>query len=258
MTAPFETLRVTRRDRLLEVVLNRPERQNALTRGMIDELHATLDLAEADPDIRLLALSGEGEAFCSGMDFVEASTDGGDASALKPTIEAFYGLMERFTRSRTIIAAQVNGRVTAGGVGLVAAADYAIAGPRASFQLSEVIFGLLPATVAPFIIRRCGLQPAFRLALTAERINAERAAVLGLVDQVSDNPPDALRQFLVRAARVQPSCVAELKGLFREMWIINEDTKRAAVDAISRQIMRPETMDGIRRFVTDASPPWRK
>ena len=80
-----EAILVERDGAIATVVLNRPERQNALNRGMIGELHAALDLAEADPDIRLLALSGEGEAFCSGMDFVEASSDGGDASALKPT-----------------------------------------------------------------------------------------------------------------------------------------------------------------------------
>ena len=95
MIAAFKTLRVTRRDRLLDVVLNRPERSNALTRGMIDELHAAVDMAEADEDIRVLALSGEGDTFCSGMDFVEASSSSGDIAALKPTIEAFYGLMER-------------------------------------------------------------------------------------------------------------------------------------------------------------------
>jgi polyketide biosynthesis enoyl-CoA hydratase PksH len=257
MTATFATLRVTRRERLLEVVLNRPERHNALTRAMIDELHTALDQAEAEPDIRLVVLAGEGESFCAGMDFAEASS-GGDPESLKPTIEAFYGLMERFTTSRTVIAALATGRVTAGGVGLAAAADYVIAGPQASFQLSEVIFGLLPATVAPFIVRRCGMQAAFRLSLTAQRIGAGRAAEIGLVDEVADNPADALRQFMIRAARVEPGCVADLKRLFRDMWIINEDTRRIAVDAITRRILEPGTADKIRSFVQDARPPWQK
>lgn len=258
MTATFETLRVTRRERMLEVVLNRPERQNALTRGMIDELHAALDQAEADPAVRLVVLTGEGESFCAGMDFVEAASGGGDAASLKPTVEAFYGLMERFTTSSAVIAALVTGRVTAGGVGLVAAADYVIAGKQASFQLSEVIFGLLPATVAPFIVRRCGMQAAFRLSLTAQRITAARAAEISLVDEVADAPADALRQFMIRAARVEPGCVADLKGLFRDMWIINEETRRLTVEAIARRILQPETAASIRRFVQDTRPPWQK
>jgi polyketide biosynthesis enoyl-CoA hydratase PksH len=257
MTGEFQTLTVTRRPRRLDVVLNRPQRQNALTAGMIEELHRALDLAEADPEIRVLALSGAGETFCAGMDFVEAAAGGGDAATLKPAIEAFYGLMERVTRTPVVVVALVTGRVTAGGVGLVAASDYAIAGPAASFQLSEVVFGLLPATVAPFIIRRCGVQAAYRLSLTAQRIDAERAAAIALVDEVSPTPADALRQFLVRAARVRPDCLRALKGMFRDMWIINEDTRRIAVEAISRELLRPETAEGIRRFMQDASPPWR-
>ncbi|MGE0415780.1 MAG: enoyl-CoA hydratase-related protein [Acetobacteraceae bacterium] len=257
MSDRFDTLVVTRRTRLLEVVLNRPHRQNALTRGMIAEMHRALDMAEADPEIRVVALSGAGDTFCAGMDFVEAAAEPGDPAQLQPTIEAFYDLMDRFTRTRVVIAALVTGRVTAGGVGLVAASDYVIAGPAASFQLSEIVFGLLPATIAPFIIRRCGMQAAYRLSLTAQRIDAERAASIDLVDEVSATPEDALRQFLVRAARVQPDCAAALKGMFRDMWIINEETRRLAVEAISRQILRPETVAGIRRFVQDASPPWR-
>lgn len=250
----FETLRVSRRDRALDVVLNRPERQNALTRTMIEELHRALDTAEADPDIRLLVLTGEGDSFCAGMDFVEAGATEAAAEALRPTVEAFYRLLERFTQSRVVIAAQVTGRVTAGGVGLVAATDYAIAGPGASFQLSEVIFGLLPATIAPFIIRRCGWQAAFRLSLTAQRIDAQRAAGLALVDDAVDNPADAMRQFMVRAARVPSHCVRDLKGLFREMWIINDETRRRVVDVSVEQIMRPETHDSIRRFVQGMRP----
>ncbi len=250
----YETLRVNRRDRALDVVLNRPERQNALTRTMIGELHRALDAAEADPDVRLLVLAGEGDSFCAGMDFVEAGATEAAAQALRPTVEEFYRLLERFTQSRVVIAAQVTGRVTAGGVGLVAATDYAIAGPGATFQLSEVIFGLLPATIAPFIIRRCGWQAAFRLSLTAQRIDAQRAAGLALVDDAVDNPADAMRQFMVRAARVPPHCVRDLKGLFREMWIINDETRRRAVDVSVEQIMRPETHDSIRRFVHGTRP----
>ena len=192
------------------------------------------------------------------MDFVEASSSGGDAGSLKPTVEAFYGLMERFTRSSTVIAALDDGAGDGRWRRARCRGRLVIAGPQASFQLSEVIFGLLPATVAPFIVRRCGMQAAFRLSLTAQRINAARAAEIGLVDEVADNPADALRQFMIRAARVEPDCVADLKGLFRDMWIINEDTRRIAVDAITRRILQPGTADKIRSFVQDARPPWQK
>jgi polyketide biosynthesis enoyl-CoA hydratase PksH len=254
----LETLRVTRKAPALEVALNRPARANALTRQMIAELHRALDMAEADPAIRLVALAGEGEAFCSGMDFVEAAASGGDAASLRETVESFYSLLERFTTSSVLICACVAGRVTAGGVGLVAAADHAIATPGASFQLSEVAFGLLPATIAPFIIRRCGLHPAYRLALGAERIDAARASSIGLVDEIAEAPAEALRRFLIRVARVDPDCVSALKGLFRELWIVNEGTRRVTAEAISRQILRPETQASIRDFIGQSGASWKK
>jgi polyketide biosynthesis enoyl-CoA hydratase PksH len=257
MNNSFHTLEVTRREHMLEIVLNRPERQNALTAAMLEELHTAIDMAEADPDLRLAVLSAKGETFCAGMDFAEAASDKADPASLQPTVDRFYRLMERFAQGPTIIATMVEGRVTAGGVGLVAASDYAIAGPRASFQLSEVIFGLLPATIAPFIVRRCGLHPAYRLSLTARRIGAVQAAAINLVDEVSDDPAQSVRHFLLRAARVQPDCAAALKALFRDIWISNEATRQAATAAITERIARPEVMEGIRRFVQDETPPWR-
>ncbi|ATQ70578.1 MULTISPECIES: enoyl-CoA hydratase/isomerase family protein [Methylosinus] len=254
----FETLRVTRREPALEVALNRPARANALTREMIAELHRALDAAEADPAIRVVFLSGEGAAFCAGMDFVEAASCGGDEASLKQTVDSFYSLLERFTACSVLICASITGRVTAGGVGLIAAADHAVAAPGATFQLSEVAFGLLPATIAPFIIRRCGLHPTYRLALGAERIDAARALSLGLVDEIAEAPTEALRRFLIRAARVDPDCVSALKGLFRELWIVNEETRRVTAEAISRQILRPQTQEAIRGFLGQSSPPWKK
>jgi polyketide biosynthesis enoyl-CoA hydratase PksH len=258
MSGAFETLRLTPRAPVLEVMLNRPERGNALTARMIAELHRALDAAEADPAIRLLVLSGAAETFCAGMDFAEATGGAGDPAALEPTVRSFYQLMERFTLSPVVIAALVTGRVTAGGVGLVAASDYAIAGPAASFQLSEAIFGLLPATVAPFIVRRCGLHPTYRLTLTARRIDAAEAVALGLIDETGADPADLLRQFLVRVARVREECVGEMKRYFHRLWIIGRETEEAAVGTITGLIGRPGTMEAIARFVQGADPAWRR
>ena len=250
----MDQIQTERTDGILRIGFNRPEKKNAMSPQMHRDMTAALDQLRYDDDVKVLVITGAGNSFCAGMDFVEAGATEAAAEALRPTVEDFYRLLERFTQSRVVIAAQVTGRVTAGGVGLVAATDYAIAGPAATFQLSEVIFGLLPATIAPFIIRRCGWQAAFRLSLTAQRIDAQRAAGLALVDDAVDNPADAMRQFMVRAARVPPHCVRDLKGLFREMWIINEDTRRRAVDVSVEQIMRPETHDSIRRFVQGTRP----
>ena len=150
------------------------------------------------------------------------------------------------------------GRVTAGGMGLVAAADVVIATPRSTFQLSEVLFGLLPATVAPFLVRRVGFQDAYRMSLTAERIDAARAAAIRLVDEVTDAPAEALRRLLIRVARIAPGDGAAMKAYFRGLWTLDEATRGRAVDAITARITDPSVMAGISGFVREGGLPWRR
>ena len=146
----------------------------------------------------------------------------------------------------------------AGGMGLVAAADVVIATPRSSFQLSEILFGLLPATVAPFLIRRIGFQDAYRMSLTAERVDAARAQSLRLVDEVTETPPDALRRLLIRVARVSPSNIAAMKAYFRQLWLVDASTRTTAIDAITARITDPAVMQGIGAFMAGGGLPWRK
>src|SRR6201999_280988 len=105
---------------------------------MISELHAVLDLCEAAPEVRIVALAGQNGVFCNGMDFREATDTrlDGDA-AIEAAVTPFFDLLQRFTQSRKFVAALVDGQVNAGGMGLVAAADFALATPRSSFGLSE-------------------------------------------------------------------------------------------------------------------------
>ena len=93
----------------------------------------------------------------------------------------------------------------AGGVGLVAACDLAVAGPAATFTLSETLWGLLPAMVMPFLVRRVGPQRAFRLTLSAETIDASEAHRIGMVDELAENPEVKLRALERRLSRLHPS-----------------------------------------------------
>lgn len=231
----------------------------ALNRAAIAGLHAALDTAESNLESRLFVIEGSDGVFCTGMDFAEATATHLDTAAdARAPVEQLYALFERFTASPCIVLAIVDGRVTAGGMGLVAAADVAIATPRSSFQLSEILFGLLPATVAPFLIRRIGFQDAYRLSLTAERIDAARAASCRLVDEVTETPADSLRRLLIRVSRTAPGDIAAMKALFRRMWIMDDTTRHTAIDAITARITAPTVMGGIRGFVQDGGPPWRK
>lgn len=259
MTGVYETVRVQRQDTVALVEMVRAEAGNTLTRGMIAELHAALDACEADMGVRIIALAGSGGVFCDGMDFGEASGTQADGQAgIEAAITPFFDLLRRFTRSPKWVVAMVDGRVNAGGIGLVAAADHVLATPRSSFGLSEIMFGLLPATVAPFLIRRCGFQPAYRMSLLAQRIDAAQGREMRLVDEVVAGLDDGLRQLRLRIDRIRPGTLADGKSYFGELWPITDETRRRAVGQIARMIADPETLAGIRGFLEGGDVPWRK
>ena len=251
-------VRLTPRGKILVATLDAPERGNPLNRATIEGLHAALDQAEADPALRLLAIAGDAQVFCSGMDFSEASqTEARDAAEIRAPMERLYALFDRFSASEVVVVALVEGPATAGGLGLVAASDVAIATPAASFQLSEILFGLLPATIAPFLVRRMGVQDPYRMALTAERMDAATALARRLVDEVVDNPQDALRRLMIRVNRAAKPDVAATKAYFRSLWIIDDATRTRAVEAISARVADPAAMQGIRRFLDQGGMSWR-
>jgi polyketide biosynthesis enoyl-CoA hydratase PksH len=252
-------LRLTRGKGLLTVTLDRPERQNVLNRAMIEGLHAALDTAEADPALRLFVLEGSGGVFCSGMDFAEATeTEIGSLAQIEAVVERLYALFERFTRSSRLVVAVIDGRVTAGGIGLVAASDLAFATPGSSFQLSEILFGLVPATVAPFLVRRTGFQDACRMSLTAEKIDAAKAAEIRLIDTVGDDPGDLVRRLLIRTDKVAPAEIQAMKAFYRGLSPIAETAKAHAIGTAVARLADPRTMAGISRFLGEGGLPWRK
>lgn len=256
-TTPPVVLEAT--GRTLRVLLARPAERNRLNAALIEALHAALDRVEADGELRLLHLAAEGPCFCDGMDFAEALGSGHASreAALRP-IERFFDLLLRLTRAPVIVCAEVEGRVNAGGVGLVAACDVALAGSRARFSLSEILFGLLPATIAPFLIRRTGFQAAYRLALTAQLVTAAQAAGLGLVDEVADPPAEAVRRLRLRAERLSREAVIRTKAHFQILAPVDLAAARGpAVEAIARLVTDPEVLGGIRAFTEEGAPPWR-
>jgi polyketide biosynthesis enoyl-CoA hydratase PksH len=252
-------LRLSRRGKVLTATLDAPTRGNPLSRASIAGLHAALDEAEADAEIRLLVIEGAGGVFCAGMDFAEATrTEVAGVSEARALIGRLYDLFERFRASEVVVVALVDGPATAGGLGLVAASDVAIATPRASFQLSEILFGLLPATVAPFLVRRMGPQDPYRMALGAERMDSAAALARRLVDEVTGTPADAVRRLLIRIDRTARQDVAATKAYFRGLWIIDAETRERALDALAARVTDPKAMHGIRAFLEEGGTPWRR
>jgi polyketide biosynthesis enoyl-CoA hydratase PksH len=254
----WNTLQVERQAAAIRIRIHRPAANNSINAELTDELGAVLREAEEDERVRVVVLEGNASAFCTGLDFEEFVRGTADGEGVfERDALAYYDVLKAMVESPKVILALVAGKVNAGGVGFVAAADLVIAGPGASFALSELLFGLLPACVLPFLIRRVGFQKAQQLALTTQAIDAGEAYRWGLVDECAEDPEQALRRRLPRMARLAPEAVGRLKGYMNELWCVSDKTRQLAVGTISGLLARPETQAKIQRFVREGAFPWQ-
>ncbi len=172
-------------DRIGRITLNRPEKRNALNFEMVSELKAAFATAEADPDAKVIVLSGEGEAFCAGADLSYLQSlqkfsfeeNLNDSRHLKDLFVQIYTL-------RKVVIGQVQGSALAGGFGLATVCDFVFAAPEARFGYTEARIGFVPAIVMVFLLRKIGEQSARRLLLGAEQIQAHEAMALGLLAEI--------------------------------------------------------------------------
>jgi methylglutaconyl-CoA hydratase len=170
---------------IARIILNRPERRNALNTGMVTELMDSLALADADDRIRVVALSGAGPDFCAGADLEEIreAVEQGILASLVDA-EALGELFLLLRRMDTPVIAVVHGRALAGGCGLATACDMVLAASDARFGYPEVRLGFVPAMVMAILRRSVGEKRAFELISLGETIEAEVAESIGLVNRV--------------------------------------------------------------------------
>ncbi len=253
----FETLRVEETGWGLTVTLYRPAAQNALNATLLHELREALDLAERNPRARLVVLQGGPGVFSTGLDFAApASGPMGGSDVAEPGGADYMATLKRLSESPKITIAKVDGRAVAGGVGLAAACDLVVATSRAKFALTEALWGLLPCCVLPFLIRRIGYQKAYAMTLTTRTVEAAEAERMGLVDQLHEDPDEALRLLRLRLEKLDGATIRDLKAYFRKNWILDEALERTAVAEIERLASTPRVCENIRRYVTEQKFPW--
>jgi methylglutaconyl-CoA hydratase len=250
----IENLRAT-------VTLNRPDVRNAFNDEVIHELgRAFHDLGGRD-DVRCIVLAGNGPAFCAGADLnwmrrmasYTHRENFSDAASLADMLRVIY-------RCPKPTIARVHGDTYAGGMGLVAACDIAVAAEQAHFCLSEVKLGLIPATISPYVVRAMGARAAHRYFLTAERFSAAEALRIGLVHQVAraselDQAVGAIAESLVQAG---PQAIGLCKQLVHEVaeQEITPDLIAATVRSIADIRVSPEGREGIQSFLDKRKPAW--
>jgi polyketide biosynthesis enoyl-CoA hydratase PksH len=248
----YDTLEVTDSgDGIRTVHLNRPDSGNAINARLVGELSQVVAQCEAADGPSVLVLTGSAEVFCAGGDFqAVAATDAPEDP------EPLYDLWQRLASGPFISLAVARGRVNAGGVGLAAACDILLADSTASFALPELLFGLFPACVLPFLIRRVGAQKAHYLTLTTQPITAAQALAWGLVDAVEDPVEGLLRKHLLRLRRLTKPAIGRYKQYQAETMGGLAEGKPAALTANRAMFSDPQIRADIRRYVTEMKFPW--
>jgi methylglutaconyl-CoA hydratase len=245
------------------LLLNNPEQHNAFDDRLIAELTAALKRLAENPQIRVVILASNGKSFSAGADLnwmlrvADYSLEENVEDAL-----ALAELMRTLNELPKPTIALVQGAAFGGGVGLVAACDIVIASDRASFCLSEVKLGLIPAVISPYVIAAIGPRAARRYFLTAERFPADEALRLGLVHQIVPEPelPSTADQLSRQLLQNGPQALAEAKRLIREVSGRPVDKKLVELSAewIAAIRATEEGREGLQAFLAKRPPNWIK
>ncbi|MEA9415801.1 enoyl-CoA hydratase/isomerase [Flavobacterium sp. PL02] len=253
----YNTILVSQQREVIHIQLNRPKQNNSINAVMVNELLEVLENTKQNTKVKIIILSGNENQFCTGMDF-EAVVHQKDEALMSQQPDQYYNLLQTISEIDKVVIAKVEGKVNAGGLGLVAASDIVIAGNQATFGLSEALFGLLPACVLPFLIQRVGPQKAKWLTLITHGITAERAYEIGLVDVVTDEISNQVRKNLLRLSRLETNTIQEIKSYTAKLWIIKDETKIVAVNKLQSLIESEVVQNNIKNFVEKGEYPWEK
>ena len=251
----FETLKVKFQDDICFVQIHRPDANNTINDRLIGEFNQLLDRHEQR--IRILVLEGLPEVFCFGADFKALQQDvarGVEGPLFDPA--PMYDLWLRLATGPFVSVAHVRGAANAGGIGFVAACDIVLCDETATFGLSELLFGLMPACVLPFLIRRIGPAKANTMTLLTEPVPAQTALAWGLVDDLSADSVNLLRRKLLRLRRLPASGICRYKR-YMDAW--GEDLVRTRSRAIAANVevfSDPDNLAKITRYVTTGEFPW--
>jgi methylglutaconyl-CoA hydratase len=248
-----DLVRTDRAGAVATITLDSPANRNALSSGLLTELHTALAGAIGDAGVRVIVLTGAGRAFCSGADLKEARTGTAAAPQLFPRV------LQLIWDSPKPVVCRVNGSARAGGIGLIAACDIAVAGESATFAFSEVRIGATPAIIAVTCLRRMEPRAASAYFLTGEAFDALRATEVGLLtlavpDAELDEQTGRFADLLLRGA---PGAVAATKTVLREAGALPVPAALARMAELSAErFASAEAQEGMAAFAEKRDPSW--
>lgn len=244
------------------ITMARAEKHNAFDDALVGELTSVFERVCADDAVRVVVLAGEGKSFSAGADlgWMRRMADYSDAENLKDARQ-LAAMIRMLNEMPKPTIARVQGAAIGGGVGLVAACDIAVASRAASFCLSEVRLGLIPAVISPYVVEAIGARAARRYFQTAERFGADEASMLGLIHDVaaSDGLDARVDEFVALLLNNGPDAMAASKDLIRRVAAGPVDGEM--IDDTAHRIANiratDEGREGVSAFLEKREAAWR-
>jgi len=256
----FSTLKIQLGESVAWVSLNRPEVHNAMNDVMIRELTEVFDWLDCRDDVRVVMLKGNGKSFCAGADLAymrDVAKNGYDANY--DDAEKLSRLFRTIYFCRKVVVSVVHGACLGGANGLVSASDIVIAGSGAFFAFPEVRSGLIPATISPFVVQRCGMSASRELMLTGRRFTADEAKSIGLVNVLSADVAAAESACIEHLMNASPEAIASCKRLLQS--VAGMDDPEAPLFAFTSAMIAAsrasaDAQEGTTAFLEKRKPKW--
>jgi methylglutaconyl-CoA hydratase len=243
------------------LTLNRPEIHNAFDDVLIKELTEQLQQLDKNPQVRVVLLTANGKSFSAGADinWMKRMAQYSEQENVQDAL-VLARLMQTLNNLRKPTMALVQGAVYGGGVGLVACCDIALAAPAASFCLSEVKLGLIPAAIGPYVIAAIGERAARRYFLTAERFDAQQAHRLGLVHEIVAENVLVTRgkELALQLLTNSPQALVTAKKFIADIAhkSIDEKITQFSAKTIAQLRASSEGQEGLSAFLEKRKPTW--
>ena len=260
--AEWTSIIVESRGGIARVTLNRAERRNAFDQRMVSELHEIFAPLTTNPPVRGVILTSAGPVFCAGADLCWLSQDNQlSIEQARHDARLLAGMYRIIDECPHPVIGRVQGNAFGGGVGLLAVCDVVVAVEETMFTLSEVQLGLIPAVIAPFLLRKAGESFMRRFCLTAEPFSAVVAKQFGLVHEVmkTDQLDSRVEELADAIVRLGPDATRQTKALLRRLRAVPAGEQGSlSVEANAQARIGAEAQEGLRAFLEKRPPAWRQ
>lgn len=244
------------------VTLNRPDVRNAFNEDLIRDLSDWAATVPSDGSVRVVVLRGAGATFCAGADLQWMSRMAGYTREENLADARVAAQMFLALESLPVpVIGRIQGAALGGGAGLAAVCDVVIAAEDAMFGFTEVVLGIVPAMISPYVVRKIGLSAARELCLSGVRFSAARAKDIGLVHDVvtSDRLDLTVDRHVAQFLKAAPSAIAATKRLLSQVaGRMPADVLEQTADAIATQRVSKEGQEGMRAFLEKRPAPWQQ